>query len=79
MSRERDEQSNSSRPTAADLRAAAARARRLAQEICDLPAMANLTAFAAEMEARAAALEPSAQTVNEAVAVPWSDPDVGKS
>jgi hypothetical protein len=43
------------------LREMAGRARRLAAGILDEQAIANLTAFAAELEVRAAALEPAAQ------------------
>ena len=66
----------------AGLREKANRARRLARDIADLPAKANLIAFAEEMEAMAAALEPpvSVQTIShsDAVAVQRSDPDAGK-
>ena len=67
--------------TPAGLREMAARARRLAQGMLDEQTIANLTAFAAELEARAAALEPAAQTIShdEAVAVQRSDPDLGQS
>jgi hypothetical protein len=61
----------STRPeTAAELRQVAARARRLAGEILDRQAEATLIAFAEEMEARAAALEP--------IAVQRSDPDASQ-
>jgi len=48
---------------AAGLREMAIRARRLAAGLLDEQTIANLTAFAAELEARAAALEPAPQTV----------------
>jgi ATP phosphoribosyltransferase regulatory subunit HisZ len=67
--------------TPAALREMAARARRLAQGMLDDQTIANMTAFAAELEARAAALEPAVQTIShdEAVAVQRSDPDLGQS
>jgi ATP phosphoribosyltransferase regulatory subunit HisZ len=67
--------------TPAGLREMAARARRLVQGQLDKQTIANLTAFAAELEARAAALEPAAQTIShdEAVAVQRADPDLGQS
>jgi hypothetical protein len=67
--------------TAVELRKVAARARRLAGEILDSQAEATLIAFAAEMEARAAALELAAQSVShrDPVVVQQSDPDVGRS
>jgi hypothetical protein len=54
---------------------------RLVQGMTDERTIANLTAFAAELEARAAALEPAAQTIShdEAVAAQRSDPDLGQS
>jgi hypothetical protein len=57
--------------TAAGLREMADRARRHARAMLDEPTVANLTAFAAELEARAAALEPAAQTITygDAVAI----------
>lgn len=58
MPRESDERPSTRPQTAAELRAVAARARRLAGEILDPPAGAKLLALAEEMEARAAALEP---------------------
>jgi hypothetical protein len=47
----------------------------------DREAKASLIAFAEEMEASVAALEPAAQTVshNDAVAVQHLDPDVGQT
>jgi hypothetical protein len=47
----------------------------------DEQTIANLTAFAGELEARAAALAPAAQTIShdEAAAVQRSDPDLGQS
>jgi hypothetical protein len=54
-----------------------ARARRLAQGMLDEQTIATLTAFAAELEARAAALEPAAQTISHDEAV--ADPDLGQS
>jgi hypothetical protein len=51
------------RRDAAGLREMAIRARRLAAGLLDEQTIANLTAFAAELEARAAALEPAPQTV----------------
>jgi hypothetical protein len=67
--------------TPAGLREMAARARRLVQGMTDEQTIANLTAFAAELEARAAALEPAAQTIShdQAVAAQRSDPDLGQS
>ena len=52
-----NERSSTHPPSAAELRTVAARARRLAREILDQQTEAELTAFAEEMEARAAALE----------------------
>jgi hypothetical protein len=56
-------------------------ARRLVQGMTDEQTIANLTAFAAELEARAAALELAAQTIShdEAVAAQRFDPDLGQS
>jgi len=71
----------STRPeTAAELREVAARARRFARQILDQQAEATLIAFAEEMEARAAALEPSARSGSHsgAVAVQRSDPDASQ-
>jgi hypothetical protein len=67
-------------PTARELRAVAARARRLAGQILDPQAETMLIGFADEMEARAATLETAAQSVShgDAVAVRWSDPDAGQ-
>ena len=67
--------------TPAGLREMAARARRLAQGMLDEQTITRLTEFAQELEARAAALEPAAQTFthSDAVAVQRSDPDVGQS
>ena len=60
MPRESDQRPGSIPQTAAELRAAAVRARRLAREIIlDSPATAELIiAYAEEMEIRAAALAP---------------------
>ena len=57
--------------TPAGLREMADRARRLARAVLDGQTNANLTAFAAELEARSAALEPAAQPIthSEAAAV----------
>ncbi len=67
--------------TPTGLREMAARARRLAQGSLDQQTFANLTAFAVELEARAAALEPAAQTIShdEAAAAQRADPDLGQS
>ena len=48
--------------TPAALRDMAGRARRLARDILDQQTITRLTEFAQELEARAAALEPAAQT-----------------
>lgn len=66
--------------TPAGLRDMAARARRLATGMLDEPTIANLTAFAEELEARAAALEPPAQTVthNTAAAVKKAEDDANR-
>ena len=69
-----------SRPeTPAGLRKMAARARRLALGTDDVTA-ARMTAFAEELEARAAALEQAEQTFThgEAAAIQNSDPDIGE-
>ena len=65
----------------AELREMGTRARRLAREVSDPPAQANLIAFAEELEARAAALETAPQTVShqEAATAQRSDPDLGQS
>jgi hypothetical protein len=67
--------------TPAGLREMAARARRLASATLDELTASKLTEFAKELEARAATLEPGAQTFShdDAVAVQRSDPDVGES
>jgi hypothetical protein len=80
MSRESNEVASTRPATAAELRKVAARARRLAGQILDQQAEATLIAFAEEMEARAAALEPAAQHVSHsgAVAVQQSDPDASQ-
>jgi hypothetical protein len=77
MSHGGNEPSDPRPQTAAELREVAARARRLAGEILDQQAEAMLVAFAMEMEARAAALDRSAQNISQsdAVAVQWSSPD----
>lgn len=67
--------------TPAGLREMAVRARRLAWGMPDELTVARLNAFAEELEARAAALEPAAQTIShdEAVAAQRTDPDLGQS
>ena len=67
--------------TAAGLREMADRARRHARAMLDEPTIANLTAFAAELEARAAALEPATQTIThvDAMTMKRSDPGFGES
>ena len=67
--------------TPAGLHDMAARARRHAADMLDEQTIANLTAFAAELEARAAALETAPQTIShqEAAAAQRSDPDLGQS
>ena len=67
--------------TPAGPREMAARACRLARDMLDEQTIANLTAFAAELEARAATLETAPQTVShqEAAALQRSDPDLGQS
>jgi hypothetical protein len=67
--------------TPAGLRDMAARARRLAGTVLDQQTITELTAFAEELEARAAALATAPQTVShqEAAAVLRSDPDLGQS
>ena len=59
----------------------ASRARRLAATSLDELTVSKLTELAQELEARAAALEPTVQIVthSDAVAVKRSDPDVGQS
>jgi len=66
--------------TPAGLREMAARARRHAWGTDELTT-ARLNAFAEELEARAAALEPPPQTIshNEAAAIQKGDPDIGQS
>jgi hypothetical protein len=66
--------------TPAGLREMAARARRIAWGADELT-RARLNAFAAELEARAAALEPPAQTFShdEAAAVQKAEDDAGRS
>jgi len=66
--------------TPAGLRDMAARAR-LAADMLDQQTITNLTAFAAELEARTAALETAQRAVSqqEAAAVQRSDPDLGQS
>jgi hypothetical protein len=67
--------------TAAGLREMADRARRHARAMLDETTTANLTAFAEELETRAAALEPAAQTIShdDAAAVQRADPDLGQN
>jgi hypothetical protein len=67
--------------TPAGLRDMAARARRLAAGMLDQQTITGLTEFAAELEARAAALETAPQTIShqEAAAAQRSDPDLGQS
>ena len=67
--------------TPAGLREMAARARRLAHDMLDEQTIANLTAFAAELEAKAAALEPAVQTVthSDAVAVQQAEGGGGQN
>ena len=69
----------SPRDTPAGLREMAARARRLAKGVDEQTAN-KLGEFAQELEARAAALEPAAQTFthSEAVAVQRSDTDASQ-
>jgi hypothetical protein len=66
--------------TPAGLREMAARARRLAAGVLDEQTIANLTAFAAELEARAASLEPAVQTIthSDAVAVQKAEDSAGR-
>jgi hypothetical protein len=66
--------------TPAGLREMAARARRHSWGTDELTT-ARLNAFAEELEARAAALEPLPQTIShdEAAAAQRSDPDIGQS
>lgn len=59
--------------TPAGLRDMAARARRLVQGVGDQQTIANLTAFAAELEAQATALETAPQTAQQ------SDPDISQN
>ncbi len=66
--------------TAADLRHMASRARKFAREIIfDEQARSRLTEFAAELDAKATALETAPQVVShdEAAAAQRSDPDIG--
>jgi hypothetical protein len=67
--------------TPTGLREMAARARRLASATLDELTASKLTEFSKELEARAATLEPGAQTFShdDAVAVQRADPDVGES
>jgi hypothetical protein len=80
MPRETNELPSPGPQTAVELRAVAARARRLARQILDPQAETMLIGFAEEMEARAATLEPAAQSDGhgDAVAVQWSDPNAGQ-
>jgi hypothetical protein len=70
-----DERPSSTPQTAAELRTEATRARRLAREILDPPAKAELIAFAEEREARAAALETAPQTVSHPGTAAAQPPD----
>ena len=67
--------------TPAGLREMASRAQRLARSSTDRLTSTRLIEFARELEARAAALEPPAQTIShhEAAAAQRSDPDLGQS
>ena len=67
--------------TPAGLRDMAVRARRLAWGMPDALTVARLNAFAAELEARAAALEPAAQIFSHAAVAPvrQAEDDVGES
>jgi hypothetical protein len=67
--------------TPAGLREMAARARRHAWGMADELTVARLNAFAEELEARAAALEPAAQTIShdDAAAAQRADPDLSQS
>lgn len=65
--------------TPAGLRDKAVRARRLAGAMTDELTVSRLNAFAGELEARAAALDPAAQTLThrEAVAVQQAESSAG--
>lgn len=73
MPHESSDLSHAPHETPAGLRLLAARARRLAEATLDQQTENNLTAFAADLEGRAATLESAPQTVLRA------DPDLGQS